>query len=70
MGEERRRTRKVNWMKIMWAMYCGGHVDLGGEDVCTAPDKPDEIERRPKKETSLAAWLVSVRPPHPPNQPT
>ena len=42
VGVERRRTRKYNWSSMMRSMYCGGDVDHGGEDVCTAAHKPSQ----------------------------
>ena len=66
VGVERWRTRRLNWMMMMRAMYCRGHVDLGGEDVCSRSHKPDEKRTEAKKETSLAPCLISVRPPSTP----
>ena len=47
---------------MMRSMYCGGRVDHGGEEVCTAAHEPTHKSPTPNKETSLPACLISVRP--------
>ena len=58
MGKERRRTRKHNWSKMMRSMYCGGHVDHGGEDVCA--DVGDTVA--PGTPPLGPPWGLTVRP--------
>ena len=55
MGKEKRRTRKLNWSKLMRSMYCRGHVDHGSEDARISAQEPAQKESTPYKETSLAA---------------
>ena len=59
---ERRRTRRLTWMKMVRSIRRRRLVVDGGEDVRPAPNEPTKKAMKPKKESSLPACLISVRP--------